>query len=78
MSEFSENLRFERSLAALAMVSSMSAAAWSGGGIAADPPTVAIVATGGGHSRLCSTNKLVGPGKAARNFPGGRGSWTPT
>jgi L-asparaginase len=47
MSGFPEDCRFGPSLAALAMVSFLSAAAWPGAGIAADLPTVAIVATGG-------------------------------
>ena len=47
MAKFSENFRLGRSLTALVTASFMSVTAWAGSGIAADLPTVAIIATGG-------------------------------
>src|SRR5687768_11804946 len=47
MAKFLENFRSGRGLAALVTASVMFATAWVGSGIAADLPTVAIIATGG-------------------------------
>jgi L-asparaginase len=47
MAKFPENFRSGRSLVALVTASIMSATVWAGAGIAADLPTVAIIATGG-------------------------------
>jgi L-asparaginase len=47
MFKFNGNLRLRHDLAALVTASFMSAMVWAGSGIAADLPTVAIIATGG-------------------------------